>query len=268
MTNIDLNERPISFFNPMIKAVIKGIKSQTRMHLKVQPEWVEAEENSLSVSGWYYRDPFGKFELKGFQDEESFKQAFLTYETCPYGQVGDHLWIREEWKAGVWREDGYVAVDYKASPELVKTPWIEAGEDFEEYWIDWSIQLEKSGLEPDEKGHYHWEPGKNPLEWNRANSMPRWASRILLEITNIRLERLHNISQEDALAEGIDQSLLWEKQENGCLWPPKGKTLTNSHPTAVHAFAYLWASILGQEAWSSNPWVWVLDFKVIDGGTK
>jgi len=95
--------------------------------------------------------------------------------------------------------------------------------------------------------------------WTPSIHMPRWASRILLEITDVRVERLNDISEEDARAEGI--------VDGGCLncGEPEPCGCVNPEPDATDAFAYLWQSIYGQENWNANPWVWVIEFKRIEG---
>jgi hypothetical protein len=97
-------------------------------------------------------------------------------------------------------------------------------------------------------------------KWVPSIHMPRWASRILLEITDVRVERLSDISEKDARAEGIiDGGCLncGESEPCGC---------ANPEPDATDAFAYLWQSIYGQENWNANPWVWVIEFKRVEGG--
>ena len=96
--------------------------------------------------------------------------------------------------------------------------------------------------------------------WRPSIHMPRWASRILLEITDVRVERLNAISEEDARAEGII--------DGGCLncGEPEPCGCANPEPDATDAFAYLWQSIYGQDNWNANPWVWVIEFKRVEGG--
>lgn len=98
--------------------------------------------------------------------------------------------------------------------------------------------------------------------WVPSIHMPRAASRILLEITDVRVERLNAISEEDARAEGII--------DGGCLncGEPEPCGCANPEPDATDAFAYLWQSIYGQENWNANPWVWVIEFKRIEGSDK
>lgn len=99
-----------------------------------------------------------------------------------------------------------------------------------------------------------------PEKWTPSLHMPRWASRILLEITDVRVERLNAISEEDARAEGII--------DGGCLncGEPEPCGCANPEPDATDAFAYLWQSIYGQDNWNANPWVWVIEFKRVEGG--
>ncbi|EAM8300652.1 hypothetical protein R212_24820 [Salmonella enterica] len=99
--------------------------------------------------------------------------------------------------------------------------------------------------------------------WTPSIHMPRWASRILLEITNVRVERLNSISEQDALSEGIDRERLEESQDNYDCIADHNMT---GRPTATGAFKYLWESIYGEENWQSNPWVWVIEFKRVEGG--
>ncbi|HBY0000972.1 TPA: hypothetical protein MIM87_28360, partial [Klebsiella variicola] len=108
-----------------------------------------------------------------------------------------------------------------------------------------------------------WDSAPNDaeaLKWRPSIHMPRWASRILLEITDVRVERLNAISEEDARAEGII--------EGGCLncGEPEPCGCGNPEPDATDAFAYLWQSIYGQESWNANPWVWVIEFERVEGG--
>lgn len=99
--------------------------------------------------------------------------------------------------------------------------------------------------------------------WRPSIHMPRWASRILLEITNVRVERLNAISEEDAEAEGIDMEALYDSQD--CYDCIADHNMTG-RPTVTGAFKYLWESIYGADSWHANPWVWVIEFKRVEGG--
>lgn len=91
--------------------------------------------------------------------------------------------------------------------------------------------------------------------------MPRWASRILLEITDVRVERLNAISEEDATAEGVPPAGSLLPDYPGTFLTPKG-----DFATAKVAFQRLWESIYGEESWKANGWVWVISFKRVEGG--
>lgn len=141
--------------------------------------------------------------------------------SCPFGAVGDRIWVREAFASGLSTKS---TLAYRATHKR---------EDLEDGFYD-------------------------TIKWTPSIHMPRWASRILLEITNIRVERLNAISEEDARAEGIF--------DGGCLncGDPEPCGCANPEPDATDAFAYLWQSIYGQENWQANPWVWVIEFKRIE----
>jgi hypothetical protein len=128
---------------------------------------------------------------------------------CPFGKVGDRLWVREKWSRVEWPGEG-TRIEYKA---------------------DWG----KSG------GHLRWKP---------AIHMPRFASRITLEITGIGVERVQDITEAGALAEGVT------KLYRGC---------TRYDGEARGTFQYLWDT-LHPGSWNKNPLVWVLSFRRVEGG--
>lgn len=99
------------------------------------------------------------------------------------------------------------------------------------------------------------------LKWRPSIHMPRWASRILLEITDVRVERLNAISEKDATAEGVQPAGSLLPDYPGTFLTPKG-----DFATAKVAFQRLWESIYGEEGWKANPWVWVISFERIEGG--
>ncbi|HBR3111283.1 TPA: hypothetical protein L9R57_003229 [Klebsiella pneumoniae] len=144
-----------------------------------------------------------------------------NYLNSAFGKPGDRIWVRETWN----KYGGLLT--YRADHD----------------WID---DMRKETV--------------CTAKWVPSIHMPRWASRILLEITDVRVERLNAISEEDARAEGII--------DGGCLncGEPEPCGCANPEPDATDAFAYLWQSIYGQESWNANPWVWVISFERIEGG--
>lgn len=139
---------------------------------------------------------------------------------CPYGQPGDRLWVRETWKECTKTKINRTCLAYKAGREV----------------IDFGM----------------------PVKWKPSIHMPRWASRITLEIVNVRVERLQDISEEDALAEGVNKiSHAGEYFYHHSNKFPNGGNWVNPE----FAFEELWNKLNGPGAWEKNPWVWVIEFK-------
>ncbi|HIG3137083.1 hypothetical protein M1V68_21690 [Klebsiella pneumoniae] len=150
---------------------------------------------------------------------------------CPFGAAGDRIWVRE-----TWAEAGASAPDLK---------------------------LYRANYPEHVPSIYENVPPAEEIRWTPSIHMPRTASRILLEITDVRVERLNAISEEDAEAEGIDMEALYDSQD--CYDCIADHNMTG-RPTVTGAFKYLWESIYGEEGWKSNPWVWVIEFKRVEGG--
>lgn len=204
-----MKERPILFSGPMVLAILEERKTQTRRIVK---------EPVLSTA---YKD-----------NELNFKIG-ERYIKCPYGQVGDRLWVRETFRYISYTEgydsgvdqggghdwgDGYSFVQYKSDSFIFRYELLE------EDYLKTSPVIDR---------------------WYPSIHMPRWASRILLEITDIRVERLKDITEEDAKAEGI------ENKSN------------HFHLACTQDFKRLWESINGLGSWYMNPWVWVVEFRRI-----
>ncbi|HCP9332516.1 TPA: hypothetical protein OF661_004340 [Escherichia coli] len=153
--------------------------------------------------------------------------AELLAKHCPYGQPGDRIWVRETYRVHSKATDVATLV-YRAS---VRNSWTEQTH---------RVPVDVCNKPVSEK-------------WTPSIHMPRWASRILLEITDVRVERLHDMSEADAKAEGATPA-----------------TYKITPPEAVYrvGFGDIWRSIYGQDNWLSNPWVWVIEFKRIQGATS
>lgn len=158
----------------------------------------------------------------------------VIYRACPYGQPGDRLWVRETFRRDLDRMNRCKVVEYRADDAvLLASPGPGGAFDF-----------------PD-------------LGWRPSIHMPRWASRITLEITGVRVERLQDISDADAVAEGCT------KNHNGYyLGGPHAVSGRKQMATAQSAYRDLWESINGAGSWDANPWVWAVDFKRIEGQEK
>jgi hypothetical protein len=234
-------ERPLLFSGPMVTAILAGEKTQTRRVVKPRPgyqaSWLEPEGLLTCPSAAIVSS---KDEL-GAQFEHPGGGPF-TWVKCPYGKPGDRLWIRETCKAEERAADGTDGVRYLADDAWVAIAnTAEAGA----AWLELFHYGQRGGSRPD------------GLIGNSVPSihMPRWASRLLVEIVDVRIERLQDISEGDALAEGAKHQGLGELVWAGFMGVPRATC------PAVTAFAVLWSDINGAASWSANPWVWVVEFK-------
>ncbi|OUG82568.1 hypothetical protein AZZ97_001345 [Klebsiella pneumoniae] len=191
----------------MVRALLDGRKTQTRRPIKwKQTRFTEIGERE-DGSKWPW--------------SEDAKHACDSWHPCPFGAVGDRIWVREAFRVHSRATDVATLV-YKASERN-----------------SWTEQTRRVPVAVCNKP-------ATPEKWTPSLHMPRWASRILLEITGVRVERLRSMSQDDARAEGV---------------------IAASGPMeAGLAFRELWDSIYGEESWKANPWVWVIEFKRVEGG--
>lgn len=165
-------------------------------------------------------------------DYEAASRGADAAWACPYGQPGDRLWVRETWALEDCGEDGKRVV--------------------------WQADMAAAWLMPGNVlGEIYYLPSDhNPGRWRPSIHMPRWASRLTLEVTDVRVQRLQEISEEDAQEEGITQAPLGS-------WGVPDITAGWVHP--VEAFRHLWEAINGERkgcAWEDNPWLWCISFKV------
>lgn len=150
-----------------------------------------------------------------------------NYLNSAFGKPGDRIWVRE-----TWAEAGASAPDLK---------------------------LYRANYPEHVPSHYENVPPANEIRWTPSIHMPRWASRILLEITGVRVERLNSIHDVDAMREGIQNLTTCSHADFGI-----PDVVNAQHP--ARAFQLLWESIYGAESWKANPWVWVIEFKVVNCG--
>ncbi|EPL6802835.1 hypothetical protein WJI42_001149 [Klebsiella aerogenes] len=208
------------FNSEMVRAILDGRKTQTRRIVK-------GTDGAVKFCKEWDINGEEIFVVLGEKDHTGMNPVFGAI-SCPFGAVGDRIWVRE-----TWAEAGACAPDLK---------------------------LYRANYPEHVPSIYENVPPAEEIRWTPSIHMPRWASRILLEITDVRVEQLNAISEEDARAEGII--------DGGCLncGEPEPCGCANPEPDATDAFAYLWQSIYGQENWNANPWVWVIEFKRVEGG--
>ena len=271
-----IKEIPLLFQTEMVQAVVEDRKTQTRRTKGLESK--NEHPNAWNREGnpcWSMNRLWDSTQEKNpnpLKIEYGFRlndepDADIVYQRCPYGKPGDLLWVRETHKVGAWREDGRVAYNYKASPELVNTPWVTfeydyTGEKFERLQTTHTDFLLNKGYKSDQDGFFHWEAGKSPFPWKPSIYMPKVAARIWLMVEEIRVERLQEISEEDAIAEGVDfaESSNGKTYKDYLLYPNDVYEWYNS---PKRSFESLWKSINGRESWNQNPWVWVIEFRVL-----
>lgn len=235
-----MKERPILFSAPMVRAILDGRKTQTRR--VVSHKWPHLWNEPWYATGKVISDlptqlgAFMEFRYRQ-QDEPAFEGSRAsTLVPCPHGKPGDRLWVRET-HAFIWPGD--------SAPDDIKDCNVQ-------YRADTDGRSAPGAWPDDERSH------PEAPRWKPSIFMPRWASRITLEITAVRVERLQDISDDDCLAEGVE-STASDAGIRVC-------HVDNAHMHFFRrgSFALLWESLNGAGTWADNPWVWVIEFKRIN----
>ncbi len=213
--------KPILFTAPMVRALLAGTKTQTRRVVKPQP----FDDSCAGQPMVGHRDLAGTFA------PSVFGSCMAKLAPCPYGAVGELLWVRETW---TWPGEGEVL--YRADPQA-------------EHLVD------------------HWKANGFPVvNWRPSIFMQRQHSRITLRITEVRVQRLQQISQADAQAEGIERESAdppFYYVPGLCQQTAVGVEERQEQPEVV-CYSRLWTHINGAGSWAANPWVWALTFEVIN----
>ena len=212
-----MKERPILFSAPMVRAILAGTKTQTRRVVNLPADakhvcyW--APPSGRSESG--YADPGVNYWTPDPAGETDSNHL----NPCPYGQPGDRLWVREAFmhEPADYCWEASVSIPCRPASTVYRADYPE------------------------------FKPGEG---WKPSIHMPRHLSRILLEVTSVRVERLQDISEADAVAEGVDFA---------------GHTDEIMHDYSPdERFSMLWESINGAGSWNENPWVWVVEFRRVE----
>jgi hypothetical protein len=239
----------------MAQAILGGRKTQTRRVVasKHPVEFLggRGQEADLSAWGWSFDGPehSGYMVLARGMDERHDNGCISI--PCPYGVPGDRLWVRETWYC-----DHVFAGDHaKTCVGCVRCSHTDA-----DRIAQWREELYyRADGEPDFEGER--------AEWKPSIHMPRWASRLALEVTEVRVQRLQDISEEDARAEGLS-SCPSRALPGHLLWRDYGLPERDTFEWYLDprkSFQTLWQSINGERpgcSWEANPWVWAVSFKV------
>lgn len=219
-----MRERSIAFDEPKVRAVLSGMKTQDRQLLEPQPTHFSAAGVPRHVV------PGG---------------GPVTVIRCPFGQPGDRLWVRETWR--------HTASDLDEARRITEDICSGTAVDYRATYID-DCMRELGFSREDAELADQFE------EWRPLMTMPRWASRIALEITAVRAEQLQDISEADAKAEGITP----REVRQFWLYGADDKVRAEAYrQAAVDPYREAWESIHGPGSWAANPWVWVIEFKPV-----
>ena len=263
--------KPILFNTEMVRAILDGRKTCTRRLVKPQPD--EKHTYPLGfVTDSTEKKKVGRF---GFGIDEY--GGSIQYEKPPY-QPGDILYVRETWRVGAWDIfNQMIAFDYKDGT-FGELTYIHDRELFERL-VNQSrndarqAKCEYNGVD------FVWEKGKSPCRWHPSIRMPKEAARIWLKVTDARVERLQEITESGAKAEGIrgytkDGNLYkyavtddwWIDYHNKHKEIVTGTWWQDMPRTAKDAFSYLWNSTIKKSdldlyGWNANPWVWTIEYE-------
>ena len=218
-----MKDRPILLSPEMVQATLEGRKTQTRRVIKPQPDAIILGEPCWNIGGYRARIHRGVSSPRRTEN--------LHPLICPYGQPGDRLWVKEgHYLHGIW--------DHKMDSDGKSQCSFKLNRDMGVQFIEPNVTI---------TGRSTTIPG-----WHKRNSlfMPRWASRVTLEVKEVRVERLQYISEMDALAEGTPGG-------HGAI-PGDGY-----NATPYEQYRWLWEQIHDPGSWDANPWVWVITFDIL-----
>lgn len=252
-----MKERPILFSGPMVRALLAGTKTQTRRIIKPQPVPIQQAVHERLMAGLYYHNDFAWHRCAGVTTISNKPNGPDSWarDFSPFGQPGDQLWVREAHAI-------VPSTAYRCSSGV--------------------HQIVNPG-DADMCAIYAAEWERSAPKWKPSIHMPRWASRITLEITGVRVERLQAISEEDAKAEGcvgdhdypgVSKDGEWhftsDCRHKCSAWMGSCRSGADDgidpfgacpKVPAVPIYRDLWESLNGPSSWDLNSLVWVIEFK-------
>lgn len=216
------------------RAIIEGRKTQMRFVLKPQPHPFVWKYEQLKDGLW-----------QGYERDSDRNRPRGEAVKMPYS-VGDQLWGRETWCRKV-DDEGFSVYNDEGNLDSTCCHYAADGVDVIKVDGDGGIKYRSNGAEAS--------------PWSSSVTMPRWASRILLEVTQVRVQRVQEITEEDAIAEGVERIA-------GNRWLDYGGKLPSGLLSARMSFFTAFNSIHGPGAWERNDWVWAVTFKRLEGGAS
>jgi len=245
-SNPDSRELPLLLNGPMVRAALAKDKTQTRRPVKFDrarnaPLWARLLDEPPNPDEIFYEGPCSKHARGHYFTPDDSGMGLPENDACvtsPLGQVGDMLWVRETFTVEDFPDEGKRIV-WQAD---MAAAWLGAMTDV--FYLPTNYQPAR-----------RWPPTQR--RWEPSILMPRWASRIIFEVTELRVQRVQDISEEDAKAEGVAPCGGFSTT-SGC-WMNYGQS-GPSCSTARESFRTLWISIYGQESWDRNDWVWAATY--------
>jgi hypothetical protein len=249
-------EKPIIFQGDMVRAILDGRKTQTRRVIKL-PRFVKEHDSEIAVWSLGKKPTSWESNEFAFMDYAWPIETYPTYVKCPYGKVGDKLWLREtHYLYGHWVKNGKTKTGKQAYKFVAKKST--------DACYFGARYLDNPPIKICTK--------KNEAGWFKCPSifMKKEDARTWVEKTGVRVERIQDITEVDAKAEGVQELCrfgVWGWEYYGDVSPAKLKSIRCSTicKTARRSFHGLWDSINKKRGfgWDKNPWVWVIEFKVI-----
>jgi hypothetical protein len=235
----------------MVRAILAGTKTQTRRKIAIcdapislKDFFAAKKQKGIPSNAVNVRN--GPYYLKC--DSPLGSRTVSSRVVSPYGHSGDQLWVKENFRWIEGLEGMRSDLQFQADAAFVNVPEDVFSDTVPSYGrlLNWTA--------------FH------PRAWRSCLLMPRWASRITLEVTDIRVERLQDISERDARAEGVEREWSNDSGESpGRYLYYTGFTgIGSGHASTKEAYRHLWESINGPGSWDANPWVWVVEFKSLE----
>ncbi|TAD89905.1 MAG: hypothetical protein EAZ99_07900 [Alphaproteobacteria bacterium] len=236
-----MTDKPIMFSGPMVRALLDGKKTQTRRLLR-KPS-IEADLSGHDRVFTWFAPPHvpsegvpDQWAQSGIWAEKLGPLGYLRYVGPTSVRPADRLWVREAWQ--------YPPAPYCSCPQPTEPSPCD----------DWRMG---TGCVSNRTGGVIYRAdGATAPRWRPSRHMPRWASRITLVVTDVRVQRLQDISEADAKAEGAEDQGPCDHQRQGC------EDIGCCGPGYRGGFHLIWASIHGPDAWQTNPWVMAITFEV------